>query len=81
MLVFIHLIVALSGVICASWALLRPSSTKIQVGYGLLSLTLASGTALVVITRSPMLPSCLSGLAYCSFVLVALVFARRRLSA
>ncbi len=79
MLVLIHVAFALTSIFVASWALLRPSQPKLKFSYGLVGLTLASGTYLVVSAHSALLPACTSGLIYLGIVGVALAVAQYRL--
>lgn len=79
MLLLIHITVALLGILEASLAIIRPSQRKLNLTYGLLAATLATGTYLVWQLQSPLVSACLSGLAYMGFVLTATTIARYRL--
>ena len=75
-----HIIIALSSVAYASYTLYVPSKSKLHISYGLISLTLVSGTYLTIITPSHMVQACTSGLAYSGAVLVMTMFAKRKLA-
>jgi hypothetical protein len=79
-MLILHILIALTSLVVSTIALFRPSQTKLNVSYGLIAATLASGTVLVVQTHSPILQACMSGLTYTAFVAVESVFAQRRLA-
>jgi hypothetical protein len=72
--------VALTSIAYSAFVFLSPSKTRLQVSYGLVAATLASGTYLVLSTHSPMLQACMMGLIYTGGVLAALVSARHKLT-
>lgn len=75
-----HIFVAISGLLIGTLGAVWPSSEKLAATYGFLGATLASGTVLVVVSNSPLVSACLSGLLY-SVVVLALAFvAQRRLA-
>jgi len=80
MIVLAHVLIALSSVLYTSYLFLRPSKAKFYVSYGLIGLTLASGTYLVVSTHSRLLPACEAGLLYLGVVLAGLISAHYRLA-
>jgi hypothetical protein len=80
MLLVAHLIIALTSIVIATWAVISPSRLKLRANYALVGATLASGTWLVVSTHSPLLSSCLSGLIYLSIVTAGLVISARKLA-
>jgi hypothetical protein len=79
MFVLLHVVIALSSVAYTTYLFLAPSKLKFYVSYGLIGMTLASGTYLVITTHSPLLSSCEAGLAYLGVVLCGLIAARHRL--
>ena len=81
MLLLFHVIIALSSVAYTTYLFFSPSKSKLRVSYGLIGLTLASGTYLVLSTHAPMLQSCEAGLFYISIVTVGVAVARRKLAA
>lgn len=80
MLILIHVIIALSSVIYAGLSFFSPSQKKLNVSYALIALTITTGTYLVVSTHSPMLQSCMTGLAYLAVVLLETFAVRTRLA-
>ncbi|MGH7157187.1 MAG: hypothetical protein ACREGG_03705 [Candidatus Saccharimonadales bacterium] len=80
MLLIFHLGVALGGLIATTVSYFDPSKRKLHIAYGLVILTLASGTYLVVTTHQPLLSSCVSGLLYLGVALVGIISAQRKLS-
>ncbi len=81
MLLITHILIALASLVLATLAVMSPSQTKLRGSYGLIALTLASGTVLVVTTGANLLHSCLTGLVYCATVLALALAAQRRLHA
>lgn len=80
MIVILHIVVALIGVILATSIMLKPSHTKLRLTTLSASLTLISGTFLVLSTGSNLLKACLSGLAYFGFVGLAILYSNKRLN-
>jgi hypothetical protein len=80
MLIILHVLIALTGLAMATYGLIAPSKTKLRATYVLTAATLVSGTYLVWYLHSPILRSCVSGLAYLSFNLAAALAARHRLA-
>jgi len=80
MLLVLHILVALSGLASSTLAVLIPSNQKINLSFGLVLATIASGTILVISTHSPILQSCLAGLVYTGFCTSLIVSAKYRLA-
>ena len=74
----LHIIIALSSVAYTTYLFFAPSQTKFYVSYGLVALTIASGTYLVVSTSTPILKVCTTGLIYIAVVSIGIVAAHRR---
>lgn len=81
MLIFTHVIIALTSIAFSGLTVLMPSQAKLRVSYGLIAATLASGTWLVVATRSPLLSACVTGLVFLGISVGAMILAQRRLDA
>jgi hypothetical protein len=75
----LHIIAALTSLVCAAAAWVRPSVTTLRATYGLIAVTVLSGTYLIVTSPAHMAQTCLTGLGYLGLVLTAVFFARRRL--
>ncbi|HSX36352.1 MAG TPA: hypothetical protein VLH84_05465 [Patescibacteria group bacterium] len=80
MIVLIHVSIALISVVWATITWIRPSRAGLRASWSLVTLTLASGTYLVVSTHSALAPACLSGLTYTSLISLGLVHAKHRLA-
>ena len=80
MAIVFHIIVALSSVAYTTYLFIAPSRRKFYVNYGLVSLTLASGTYLVVSTHARLVASCVTGLAYMTVITAGLLGARYKLA-
>lgn len=79
MLLF-HIIVALTSVGFTSYLYFSPTQAKLNTSYGVVALTLGSGTYLVVSTRSHMLEACVMGLLYVAALSALIVAAHRKLA-
>ena len=80
MLILLHVTVALLSMIYTSLLLVVPRQAGFKVAYGLVGLTLASGTYLVISLRTHILETCISGLAYLAAVTTGLALAKYRLA-
>ncbi len=69
MILITHIIIALSSILSTTVLAFAPSRTRMYVSYILIGLTLATGTYLVVSMHSPLLSSCMTGLAYLAVAL------------
>ena len=78
MLLLAHILIALSSLGFTTHLYFSSTKVKFKVAYGLIGGTLASGTALVIATHSPMLSSCITGLAYLGAVSFGLFVAHRK---
>jgi hypothetical protein len=76
MALIIHIIIALTSIAFTTLLFALPSQAKFRANYGLIALTLISGTYLVVSTNAPMLKSCMSGLLYIGVVTLGTIAAR-----
>lgn len=80
MILIAHIVIALSSIIFASAALARPSWTKMNINYGFIAATIATGTYLIVTMHINMLSTCATGLAYLAIVAVLSALAHRKLA-
>lgn len=74
-----HIIIAITSLVVAASGLLWPSQARLNLSYSLIAATIASGTALVIISHSAILHSCLTGLLYTVAALSLTELLRRRL--
>lgn len=83
MILATHIIIAISSILYTTYLLIAPLNAGFGISYALVSLTLASGTALVITRPAALISSCLSGLFYLASVSLAIAIAhnRRRLIA
>ncbi len=80
-LLLTHIAIALGSMVAAGLAIVWPGHTKLVVTYGLIAGTLISGTALVVVSSSNLMQSCVTGLVYLTAVGGATLIGNRRLAA
>lgn len=69
MILLTHIIIALSSICVTTSLAFWPSQAKVRLSAVLIALTLGSGTYLVISMHSPLLSSCLTGLAYLAVAL------------
>jgi hypothetical protein len=74
-----HIVIALGSIVYATYLLVQPSQTKLNVTYYLVGATLASGTYLVVSQSANLVQACMSGLVYLAAVSLEILLARRKL--
>lgn len=80
MLLLIHVVIAITSIVFTTYLFFAPSKSAFYVSYGLVGLTLGSGTYLVLSAHAPILSSCITGLAYIGIVLFGLAAARHKLA-
>jgi hypothetical protein len=68
MLTTFHVIIALVSLIYSTRLMFAPSMRGIRVSYGMIGLTLASGTYLTVLKPEHLTQTCLTGLVYIAVV-------------
>jgi uncharacterized metal-binding protein len=81
MLVFFHVVIALTSIGFTALTFFIPSQIKIKTSQALIALTLGSGTYLVISTHANMVSSCVSGLIYTAIVVFGIAGASRKLVA
>lgn len=79
-MLILHVIIACSSLIYTGYLFLRPSKSKLQISYGLLAATIATGSFLVITKPASMVPACEAGLIYLGVVLSGIFSARHRLA-
>ena len=80
MLLVTHIVIALSSLVFTTYVYFHPTRSKINLAYGLVGATLVSGAWLVVSTHSPLLSSCVSGLAYLAAAATGIALSVRKLA-
>lgn len=79
MLLIFHVLIALLSLVYTTYLLFYPSRTKLRLSYGLVALTLGSGTYLVLSSHARILQACQSGLIYIAAISLLIVAAQHRL--
>lgn len=77
----IHVVIALASVFYSTFLYVSPSKKRLNITYGLVALTLITGTHLVIVSHAAMLSACTTGLIYIGVMLVAIYASRRKLAA
>lgn len=80
MILTLHILIALSSLVFASYVLAKPSQIKLYVNYGLIAATATSGTYLLFTANSHLLAACASGLIYLTIASCLSLVARHKLS-
>lgn len=75
-----HILIAISSVAFTTFLLLRPTQTKLNISYILVSATLATGIYLTIVNPASMLRTCTTGLVYVVIVTAGIAIARKKLS-
>ena len=78
MMLLTHIVIALASVAFSTYLFARPTHANFRVSYGLVGLTIASGTYLVVLQPAHLVHACTSGLVYIALVLVAIAAAHKK---
>lgn len=78
MVVILHILIAVSSIILATAVFLKPNRSLLQVSYGFIAATLASGVYLVWVAPTKMLHVCVSGLLYTLVVVAITAMAHSR---
>ena len=80
MLLITHILIAITSVAYSTYMIFFPSQSKLRVTYAMMAATIGTGTYLVWSTHSPVLQSCLTGLAYVGIVSVGIALTIYRLA-
>jgi hypothetical protein len=78
-MLLLHITIALLSVAFSTYLYFVPTRVKLRVSYGLVGLTVASGTYLVVASQAAMLRTCMTGLLYVGVMTVVIAAARNKL--
>jgi hypothetical protein len=79
MIILIHVIIAFTSLIIASFSFFKPTMQKLIVSYGFILATVGTGAYLLVSFPSHILQSCLTGITYLTIVSAATVATHVRL--
>ncbi len=80
MLLISHIIIALSSIVYSTFLFFVPTKRNLRISYGLVGLTLTSGTLLVVVSGARILQTCTTGLMYLGIVSIGMVYAHYELA-
>lgn len=79
MIIFLHVLIALTSIGIATATFFKPSAKKLTVSYSFIVATVVSGSLLLVMSTSHLLESCLMGLFYITVISIATVAAHVKL--
>jgi hypothetical protein len=80
MIILIHVLIALSSIVVTTFTAFLPSTLRLRVGAALIGATLVTGTYLVIHLHSPLMSSCVTGLAYLAITLAGMAVGQYRLA-
>jgi len=80
MIILLHILIAISSLVFTTYTFFNPSKSKLQVGSLLVTLTLASGTYLVINSGAALIQACTTGLVYLAIVTAGLFASRHKLA-
>ncbi|MFI5271001.1 MAG: hypothetical protein ACHQT9_03075 [Candidatus Saccharimonadales bacterium] len=80
MLLTLHIMVAVISIISSLFLVISPSKARLKFNYGIILLTLVSGTTLVLIKHLAIVSACESGILYLSVVFSATFLAQKKLA-
>lgn len=81
MILLTHILIALTSIAYTALTFFVPSKNRIKTSSWLVGLTLATGTVLVINTRSGLMQACATGLIYLSCNVAGIMSASRKLAA
>jgi hypothetical protein len=80
MILIVHILIAFSSIVYTGFTYLFPTKNKLYISYSLVTLTLMTGSYLLLTKPSHILQTCTTGIIYLSFVTFGLVFSRKKLA-
>jgi len=80
MIVLLHIVIAIASLTYTAVLFAAPTKASFGVNYGLIAMTIVSGTYLIAATHTPMTETCVTGVAYLVIVTLGTVLARVRLA-
>jgi hypothetical protein len=80
MALVLHIIIAISSLLFATYVVIAPSRVKLRISGGLTAATIASGTYLVLFTGANLLHACITGLFYTGVIFFILAAAHNKLA-
>jgi hypothetical protein len=79
MALLLHITIALSSIIYNALIYFSPTKSRLNAAYGLVALTIASGSYLVWSTKANLVRTCLSGLLFVGVSFYGIAIARNKL--
>ncbi len=79
MILVAHITLALASLLLTAYLCLTPSKTGLHLSYGLVAMTLVTGTYMVATMPVQILSTCISGLLYLAVVFSGIAWARHKL--
>ena len=76
----LHILVALTGLVYSVYLFFRPTKTGVKIVYGLLALTIISGSYLIYTKPAHITQTCIEGLVYIGVMLAGIFVARHKLA-
>jgi len=80
MIVLIHVVIALSSIVMATYGVFRPSKKSLHINYGLIGLTFASGTIVALTYHVGLVKTCSDGLIYLAVVTSGVLVSSKKLA-
>jgi hypothetical protein len=80
MALLLHVVIAILSLVFSAYLYFSPTRAKLRVSYGLMALTVGSGTYLVAASQGHILETCLMGLLYLGLTILGVLAARRKLA-
>ena len=80
MILLAHITIALFSLAYTSYLFFKPTRLRLKISYGLVALTIASGTYLIVSTKAHMIEACTMGLLYLVVVLAGILASQKKLA-
>ncbi|MGV9001907.1 MAG: hypothetical protein ACOH18_03035 [Candidatus Saccharimonadaceae bacterium] len=73
MIILLHVLIALSSIVLASFTFFKPTTKRLLASYGFIVATVASGSYLLLAMQADILRTCLSGLFYLTVVSIVTI--------
>ncbi len=80
MILVFHIAIALSSIVFTAFSVFSPSQLKIRFSYILATLTLSSGTYLVIVNHANLVRTCFTGIVYLAIVFSGILATQRKLA-
>jgi len=78
MFLLFHILIALSSIVCSTWALFFPSKNILRASYLSIALTIVTGIYLIMLHPTNLTQTCIMGILYVTAVSACTGFATYR---